>query len=81
MHNSTTFGRHRLTLSGLYSFFYMYEIDKFVNFLRRGLRNRVPDVKSMKNQIFNTILRLHISDMTSKHHLIRFTYLPQNIDK
>jgi hypothetical protein len=35
----------------------------------------------MKNQILNAIFRFHIFDLASKHQLVRFAYLTDNIDK
>jgi len=35
----------------------------------------------MKNQILDTVLRLHIFNLTREHHLIRLAYLPQNINE
>ena len=37
--------------------------------------------KCMENQILDAVLRLHILNLTRKHHLIRLAYLTQNINE
>ena len=45
------------------------------------LRTSSQHRRSIKNQIFDTIFGLHISYIASKHHMVWFANLPQNIDK